>query len=85
MNFYIIIPAHNEEDCYCSNSRVFSRPNDLPKQIVVVNDNSTDNTRTIVEDFQLNINCITVVNITHQTNTYQALKLLMPFTKVMKL
>ncbi|NQX84491.1 MAG: glycosyltransferase family 2 protein [Flavobacteriaceae bacterium] len=51
MNFYIVIPAHNEEDHIglCLESLV--QQTQLPKQIIVVNDNSTDNTATLIKHY----------------------------------
>lgn len=51
MNIHIIIPAHNEEDCIGLTLESIVAQTLLPKQLVVVNDNSTDKTREIVEGF----------------------------------
>ena len=49
MRFYIVIPAHNEEafikDCLVS----LSEQSLVPKKIIVVDDNSSDQTSKIVE------------------------------------
>ncbi|MGB2686053.1 MAG: glycosyltransferase, partial [Olleya sp.] len=57
MNFSIIIPAHNEASSIGLTLQSLVSQTLLPKQIVVVNDNSTDNTKTIVEDFQKQHDC----------------------------
>jgi glycosyltransferase involved in cell wall biosynthesis len=49
MNFYIIIPAHNEADCIGQTLNSLVNQTLKPKQIVVVNDNSTDTTQQLVE------------------------------------
>jgi len=62
VNFYIIIPAHNEEDSIATTLESLIAQTLLPKQIVVVNDNSTDNTAKILEEFAAKYAMITVVN-----------------------
>jgi glycosyltransferase involved in cell wall biosynthesis len=46
MNYYIVIPAHNEE-AFISLT-IFDSQTHLPSKVVVVNDNSTDKTAEIV-------------------------------------
>lgn len=48
MNIYIVIPAHNEEDCINLMLESLAKQTLLPKKVVVVNDNSTDNTQEII-------------------------------------
>ena len=49
MRFYIIIPAHNEE-AFIENCLIsLAEQSLLPKKIIVVDDNSTDNTPKIVD------------------------------------
>ena len=51
MNICIIIPAYNEED-YIANTLESLVNQTYPiKEIVIVNDNSTDNTRAIIDSF----------------------------------
>jgi glycosyltransferase involved in cell wall biosynthesis len=62
MDFYIIIPAHNEADSIGLTLHSLVNQSLKPKRIVVVNDNSTDNTQSIVEGYsQKHIN-ISLVN-----------------------
>ena len=62
MDFYIIIPAHNEADSIGLTLHSMVNQSLKPKRIVVVNDNSTDNTQSIVEGYsQKHIN-ISLVN-----------------------
>ena len=62
MNFYIIIPAHNEQDSIGQTLESLASQSLLPKKVVVVNDNSTDNTKTIIEDFSKKHTWLTLVN-----------------------
>ena len=47
----IIIPAHNEEVCLAKTLQSLVDQTFLPKKIVVVNDNSTDETQNIIDSF----------------------------------
>lgn len=51
MNYYIVIPAHNEEKFISLTLQWLVEQSILPSKIVVVNDNSSDNTANIVLDF----------------------------------
>jgi len=62
MKFYIIIPAHNEEDSIAKTLDSLLNQSLVPKQVVVVNDNSSDLTQAIVEDYANKYNWITLVN-----------------------
>jgi len=62
LNFYIIIPAHNEQDSIGQTLESLTNQSLLPKKVVVVNDNSTDNTKTIIEDFSKKYTWVTLVN-----------------------
>lgn len=62
MNFYIIIPAHNEADFIEKTLESLVGQTHLPKKIVVVNDHSTDDTEKIVEQFTNKYGFIELVN-----------------------
>jgi glycosyltransferase involved in cell wall biosynthesis len=51
MKYYIIIPAYNEEAFIALTLQSIAQQTILPAKVVVVNDNSTDRTRDIVESF----------------------------------
>ncbi|WP_139853803.1 glycosyltransferase [Aequorivita sinensis] len=51
MDFYIIIPAHNEEAYIGKMLQSIVEQTILPKKVVVVNDASTDDTQKIVDQF----------------------------------
>ncbi len=51
MNFYIVIPAHNEGKYLTRTLQSLVSQSLLPKKILVVNDHSTDNTKDIIDEF----------------------------------
>ncbi|MES2813102.1 MAG: glycosyltransferase family 2 protein [Bacteroidota bacterium] len=51
MNYYIVIPAHNEEKFIGLSLDSLINQTVLPKRAVIVNDNSTDNTGAIVQSY----------------------------------
>ena len=62
MNFYIVIPAHNEAKFIGQTLKSLVKQTLLPKKIVVVNDNSTDETESIVKELTSEYNCIQLLN-----------------------
>ncbi|MBJ6366822.1 glycosyltransferase [Snuella sedimenti] len=62
MDFYIIIPAHNEQDTIGLTLDSLVNQTHLPKRVIVVNDNSTDNTEDIIEAFASKHAWISLVN-----------------------
>jgi len=62
LNFYIIIPAHNEADSIGLTLYSLSQQTLRPKQIVVVNDNSSDKTESVVDSFTQRHSFISLVN-----------------------
>lgn len=61
MNFYIIIPAHNEDAFIGKTLESLTKQTLLPKKLVVVNDNSTDETQQIIEEFSKRFDWISQV------------------------
>ena len=51
MRYSVIIPAHNEELFVSLTLRSLTAQTSLPVEVIVVDDNSTDNTSAIVRDF----------------------------------
>lgn len=64
MRYYIVIPSHNEEEFIALTLQSLVEQTILPAKIVVVNDNSTDNTATIVLEFASKFPFISLVNKT---------------------
>ena len=51
MNFYIVIPAHNEEKNIVQTLQSIVNQRFKPRKLVVVNDNSSDKTSQMINDF----------------------------------
>ncbi len=61
MKFSIIIPAHNEADVIGLTLESLVNQSLLPKQVIIVNDNSSDQTSKIVSEFTDKYDWITLV------------------------
>ena len=81
MNFRIIIPAHNEEVFIKQTLDSLVKQTLLPKHVVVVNDNSTDDTKQIVEEFTSKYNWMSLVNITSSNKHLPGTKIIHAFYK----
>lgn len=81
MNYYIIIPAYNEEAFIALTLQSLVSQTIVPKKVVVVNDNSTDKTAEIVLDFAKNNPFITLVNKTSEAVHLPGSKVIQAFHK----
>lgn len=81
MNYYIIIPAHNEEKFISLTLQSLVTQTVLPKKIVVVNDNSTDKTATIVLEFTQKYPWILLINKTSEAIHLPGSKVIQAFEK----
>lgn len=81
MNYYIVIPAHNEEAFIALTLQSLLSQSVLPKKIVVVNDNSTDKTAEIVTAFAKENPFITLVNKTSEAIHLPGSKVIQAFQK----
>lgn len=81
MNFYIVIPAHNEEAFIALTLQSLISQTHLPKKVVVVNDNSTDKTAEIVLAFAKENPFITLVNKTSEAIHLPGSKVIQAFHK----
>lgn len=62
MNFYIVIPAHNEEQFIGLTLESLTNQTLQPKRVVIVNDNSNDGTQNIIENYVAKHPWIELVN-----------------------
>ncbi|WP_179354498.1 glycosyltransferase family 2 protein [Winogradskyella vidalii] len=81
MNFYIIIPAHNEEDYIGKTLESLVEQTLLPKKVVVINDHSSDNTQNIVEDYASKHPWISLVNSKSSDKHLPGSKIINAFNK----
>jgi glycosyltransferase involved in cell wall biosynthesis len=81
MNYYIVIPSHNEEKFISLTLQSLVEQTVLPSKIVVVNDNSTDTTAEIVLDFAKKYSFITLVNKTSNAIHLPGSKVIQAFQK----
>ncbi len=81
MNFYIVIPAHNESDAIGLTLYSLSQQTLKPKRIVVVNDNSTDKTESVVDGFTQRHDFISLVNAKSSDKHLPGFKIINAFYK----
>ena len=81
MKYYIVIPSHNEEAFIAFTLQSLVTQTVLPTKIVVVNDNSTDATATIVMEFAKNHPFISLVNKTSDAIHLPGSKVIQAFQK----
>lgn len=81
MNYYIVIPAHNEEAFISLTLESLISQTLLPKKVVIVNDNSTDKTAEIVMAFAKENSFISLVNKTSSAIHLPGSKVIQAFQK----
>lgn len=81
MNYYIVIPAHNEEAFIALTLQSLVEQTLLPSKIVVVDDNSTDNTSRIVNEFASKFPFISLVQKTSEAIHLPGSKVIQAFHK----
>ncbi|MCM4151877.1 glycosyl transferase family 2 [Arenibacter sp. N53] len=85
MNYYIIIPAHNEEQ-FLKDTLLSVVKQTMPaKKVVVVNDNSTDQTEHIIDRFASEYDFVTKVNSKSSTAHMPGSKVINAFNKGLEL
>ncbi|GAA4280806.1 glycosyltransferase family 2 protein [Gaetbulibacter aestuarii] len=84
MNFYIVIPAHNEADVIGSTLESLTRQTLLPKRLVVVNDNSNDTTGEVVQLFTNKHSWISVIHSKSSNEHLPGSKIINAFYKGLK-
>ena len=81
MKFYIVIPAHNEASYIGLTLQSLASQTLLPKKVIVVNDNSTDETKNIIEEFEKKHQWLTVLTITSSNKHLPGSKIINAFYK----
>ena len=81
MKYYIIIPAHNEADFIALTLESLVSQTVVPSKVVVVNDNSTDQTAAIVEGFIKNHHYISLVTKSSEAIHLPGSKVIQAFHK----
>ena len=81
MNYYLIIPAYNEEEFITLTLQSLVEQTVLPSKVVIVNDNSTDKTPEIVSAFAKEYPFISLVNKTSDAIHLPGSKVINAFNK----
>jgi len=81
MEYYIVIPAYNEEAFIALTLQSLASQTLLPKKVVVVDDNSTDNTKAIVLSFAEQHPWITLVSKSSEAIHLPGSKVIQAFQK----
>lgn len=81
MNYYIVIPAHNEEAFIALTLQSLSEQTLLPSKVVVVDDNSNDKTSEIVQEFASKFPFISLVKKTSEAIHLPGSKVIQAFHK----
>jgi glycosyltransferase involved in cell wall biosynthesis len=85
MDYYIIIPAHNEEAFLEGALQSIVDQKLLPKKVILVNDNSTDNTELIMDKFIEKKSFFNKLNTTSSTEHMPGSKVINAFNKGLNL
>lgn len=81
MNYYIVIPSHNEEKYISQTLQSLTEQTVLPKKAVIVNDNSTDKTADIIMAFAEKYPWIAIVNKSSEAIHLPGSKVIQAFQK----
>lgn len=81
MKYYIVIPAHNEAQLIGLTLESLADQSVLPAKVVVVNDNSTDNTEEIVNRFIEKSPWISIINNSSEAKHLPGSKVILAFNK----
>ena len=85
MNYYIVIPAHNEEAFLAKTLQSVALQTLQPKKVIIVNDNSTDSTESIIDQFVQNYSIFEKLNISSSQDHMPGSKVINAFNKGIKL
>ncbi len=81
MNYYVVIPAHNEQQFLSFTLDSLLRQTLLPKRVIIVNDNSTDETENIIDSYTSEHSLFTKLNTTSDTLHMPGSKVVNAFKK----
>lgn len=81
MNYYVVIPAHNEEDFISLTLESLVLQTLPPKKVIVVNDNSSDRTEMIIDDFVHNVPFVVKLNANSSNKHMPGSKVIEAFNK----
>lgn len=81
MKYYIVIPAHNEEAFIKLTLESVTNQTQLPNKVIVVNDNSTDTTEAIIDEYASKYSFIQKLNATSSTEHMPGSKVVNAFNK----
>ena len=81
MDYYLVIPIHNEEAYLESTLKSILGQTLLPKKVILVNDNSTDSTETIINSFSSKHSIFQKLNIISSTQHMPGSKVINAFNK----
>lgn len=81
MKYYIVIPAHNEEAFLAKTLDSVCEQSLLPKKVVVVNDNSTDNTEALIDQYVAKNSILIKLNTQSSTEHMPGSKVINAFEK----
>ena len=81
MKYYIVIPAYNEASFIAKTLQSLALQTILPEKVVVINDNSTDETAEIVSAFAQNNPWLTLVNTSSEAIHLPGSKVIKAFIK----
>ncbi|WP_296149877.1 glycosyltransferase family 2 protein [uncultured Flavobacterium sp.] len=81
MKYYIVIPAHNEEAFIALTLQSLAEQTVLPSKIVVVDDNSTDKTSEIIQEFAIKFPFISLIKKTSEAIHLPGSKVIQAFHK----
>ena len=79
--YYIIIPAHNEEAFIAKTLNSILHQTKKPKQVIIVNDNSTDTTEVIIDQYVKKHSIFKKINTTSSTKHMPGSKVVNAFNK----
>jgi len=85
MDYYVVIPIHNEEDFLKNNLDSILEQTLAPKKVILVNDNSTDNTESIIDEYVIKNSVFKKLNSISSTQHMPGSKVVNAFNKGLEL